>query len=160
MRQFILSVVLGTVVAIGLWFSLGGTPVTEAGILTGTRPSNLGVSAGRLAPCPATPNCVGSQDLDLAHRIAAIPYSGSAEQAISTLKQAINALPRTKILSETENYLYVEFTSNLLGFVDDVELYADGAGAIQVRSASRLGESDLGVNAKRLESLRLALSGQ
>ncbi len=158
MRQLILSVA----VAIGLWFSLGGMPVTEASILAfpGTRPSNLGVSAGRLAPCPATPNCVGSQDPDTSHQIAAIPYGGSAQQAIAQLKQTITALPRTKILSESENYLYAEFTSNLLGFVDDVELYADESGAIQVRSASRLGDLDLGINAKRVESLRLALAGQ
>jgi uncharacterized protein (DUF1499 family) len=74
------------------------------------------------------------------------------------VKQAIAALPGSAIISDSGNYINVEFTSALMGFVDDVEFYCDdAAGVIQVRSASRLGESDLGVNAKRVEAMRSAL---
>jgi uncharacterized protein (DUF1499 family) len=78
--------------------------------------------------------------------------------AFQQLKTAIQSLERTKIVTETENYLYVEFTSALMGFVDDVEFYLNkDKNAIEVRSASRLGESDLGVNRKRVESIRAML---
>jgi uncharacterized protein (DUF1499 family) len=77
---------------------------------------------------------------------------------MAALKRVIQAMERTKIITESENYLYVEFTSKLMGYVDDVEFYLDSAaGVIQVRSASRLGQSDLGVNRKRIEQIRAAL---
>ena len=69
-------------------------------------------------------------------------------------------MPRTKIVTENETYLYAEFASNLMGFVDDVEFYLDKtAGVIHVRSASRLGQSDLGVNRQRIEAIRAASNG-
>ena len=78
---------------------------------------------------------------------------------MAKLKGAIESLGKTKIITATDNYLYAEFTSALMGFVDDVEfLVDDGAKVIQVRSASRLGESDLGVNRKRIETIRTQLN--
>ena len=78
---------------------------------------------------------------------------------MANLKQMVQAMPRTKIVKETNNYLYVEFASKLMGFVDDVEFYLDNDNqTIQVRSASRLGESDLGVNRQRIEAIRGLLS--
>ena len=78
---------------------------------------------------------------------------------MANLKQVVQAMPRTKIVKETNNYLYVEFASKLMGFVDDVEFYLDNdAQTIQVRSASRLGESDLGVNRQRIEEIRAQLA--
>ncbi len=78
---------------------------------------------------------------------------------MAKLKGVIQSLPRTKIIAETDNYLYAEFTSAMMGFVDDVEFYVDEAAkVIHVRSASRLGQSDLGVNRKRVESLRAELN--
>ena len=69
-------------------------------------------------------------------------------------------MPRTNIIKETNNYLYAEFASKLMGFVDDVEFYLDdNSKTIQVRSASRLGESDLGVNRQRIEGIRTLLAG-
>ncbi|HEV2430061.1 MAG TPA: DUF1499 domain-containing protein [Burkholderiales bacterium] len=113
------------------------------------RPTNLGAKDGRLAPCRRTPNCVCSQadPSDREHYIA--PLKASIEQ----VRKAVEALPRTRIVVARANYLYAEFRSRLLGFVDDVEFFFDGA-AVQVRSASRLGRRDFGVNRARIEELR------
>lgn len=122
---------------------------------SGKRPTNLGVKDGRLAACPNTPNCVCSYDQDVQHKIAPLTYSSTPAAAIAALKQVIQSIERAEIIAETENYLYVEFTSKLMGYVDDVEFYLDPAAAvIQVRSASRLGKSDLGVNRGRIELIR------
>ena len=78
---------------------------------------------------------------------------------MADLKLVIRSIPRSIIIKETNNYLYAEFTSKLMGFVDDVEFYFDDDGKfIQVRSASRLGESDLGVNRQRIEEIRAKLT--
>ncbi|YAF98498.1 MAG: DUF1499 domain-containing protein [Nodularia sp. CChRGM 3473] len=124
-------------------------------VFAGKRPNNLGVSDGKLAPCPNSPNCVSSQSTDLVHTIAPLTFTSSPEQAIAHLKNIIQSLPRTKIITESEDYLYAEFKSALMGFVDDVEFYLDrNANVIHVRSASRLGQSDLGVNRQRIETIR------
>jgi uncharacterized protein (DUF1499 family) len=117
------------------------------------RPTNLGVKNGRLAPCRRTPNCVSSQadPADAEHYIA--PLKGD----LADVRKAVESLPRTTIVSSTSNYLYAEFRSKLLGFVDDVEFFFDGS-AIQVRSASRLGRRDFAVNRKRVERLRKLLT--
>jgi uncharacterized protein (DUF1499 family) len=140
-----------------LW--LGAADPAHASIFSfrGDRPTNLGVNQGRFAACPGTPNCVNSQATD-GHQIAPLAFSGDGAAAMAKVKQAIAALPGSAIISDAGNYINVEFTSALMGFVDDVEFYCDdAAGVIQVRSASRLGESDLGVNAKRVEAIRSAL---
>ncbi|MGK7872042.1 MAG: DUF1499 domain-containing protein [Xenococcaceae cyanobacterium] len=117
---------------------------------SGKRPDNLGVKDGKLAPCPGTPNCVNSQSQDPKSKIEPLP-----PMAIADLKKIIESMERTKIIEETENYLYAEFKSNIMGYVDDVEFYLDGdANVLHVRSASRLGQSDLGVNRKRIETIR------
>lgn len=124
-------------------------------IFAGSRPNNLGVRNGRLAPCPNSPNCVSSQSDDPIHQIAPLNFTSTPEQAISSLKNIIQSLPRTKIIQETEDYIYAEFKSALMGFVDDVEFYLDRKNnVIQVRSASRLGYGDLGVNRQRIETIR------
>lgn len=128
-------------------------------MFAGKQPTNLGVQSGQLAPCPSTPNCVSSQSQDAEHKIEPLTYNSSPAEAIANLKTVIKSLPKTKIITETENYLYAEFTSALMGFVDDVEFYLDeGAKTIHVRSASRLGQSDLGVNRKRIETIRTKLN--
>lgn len=125
---------------------------------SGTRPTNLGIQAGKLAPCPDTPNCVSSFSQDASHAIAPLRYTTAPEIAFRNLKDAITALPRTQIIEATDRYLYAEFTSAIMGFVDDVEFVLDeGQQQIQVRSASRLGESDLGVNRQRIEAIRSQL---
>jgi uncharacterized protein (DUF1499 family) len=124
------------------------------GILSGKRPAGLGVTNGKLKAAPASPNAVSSQATD-AHQIAPLAYKGSREQAMTALKPIIESTPNTRIVETKPDYLYVEYASSLLGFVDDVEFYfPPQANIIHVRSASRLGYSDLGVNRKRIEAIR------
>nr|WP_223805721.1 DUF1499 domain-containing protein [Pseudanabaena sp. UWO310] len=122
---------------------------------SGKRPSNLGVNDGKLLACPTSPNCVSSQSDDLEHKIAPLTYKGEPAKALEDLKAVILSMPRTKIITAEGNYIYAEFTSALMGYVDDVEFYLNAERSIiEVRSASRLGESDLGVNRKRIEAIR------
>jgi len=122
---------------------------------TGVRPSNLGIREGRLAPCPSSPNCVSSQSRDQEHAIEPLPFTGSVANAHEELKRVILGMKRSRITDETDNYIRAEFTSALFRFVDDVEFwFDDNADLIQVRSASRLGYSDMGVNRKRVEEIR------
>ena len=126
---------------------------------SGRRPIHLGVSNGKLAPCPHSPNCVSSQapPADRAHFIEPLKFQGDAKQAIEKLRQLLLTLPQVSVVEARADYLYAEFRSALMGFVDDVEFWCDGR-VIQVRSASRLGYSDLGANRKRIEMLRAAYS--
>jgi uncharacterized protein (DUF1499 family) len=144
-------------------FPATGTVMSTGGFFpffAGKAPTNLGVQEGQLATCPASPNCVSSQSQDAKHFIAPIPFSAQSEDPLKQLKAIVQELPRTNIVAETDRYLYAQFTSSLMGFVDDVEFYLDPeAKVIQVRSASRLGESDLGVNRKRIEMIRNRLNG-
>ncbi len=150
--------------------SLGYTILTIAALLfiavnfnltAGAQPTNLGVNSGHLLSCPATPNCVSSQapTNDVAHAIAPLPLVGDIAQTMAKLQQSIESLPRTKIIRANDNYLYVEASSQLMKFVDDLEFYLDDKSQkIQVRSAARLGESDLGVNRQRIEEIRIKLA--
>lgn len=122
---------------------------------SGTRPDVLGARDGRLLPCPSSPNCVSSQTPDEGHRIAPLPYTGPARDAWSRLRGIIASLPRTKVITDSGTYLHVEFTSLIFRFVDDAEfLVDDREKVIHVRSASRMGYSDLGLNRKRIELIR------
>ncbi|TGM00201.1 DUF1499 domain-containing protein [Leptospira jelokensis] len=123
---------------------------------TGTRPNDLGIRSGKLLECPSTPNCVSSytDPSDKEHFRAPAPYTKPTSEAVAILKQRILETPRTKIIKEENNYLYVEFTSFLMRYVDDVEFYFDEkTKQLHFRSASRLGKSDFGVNRKRIETL-------
>jgi uncharacterized protein (DUF1499 family) len=120
------------------------------------RPGNLGVTGGRRAPCRRSPNCVSSQadPSDREHYIAPIPFQGDA---VAALRKAVESMPRTRIISADSHYLYAEFRSRLLRYVDDVEFHFDGK-VIHVRSASRLGRRDFGVNRARIEEIRKVLA--
>lgn len=122
---------------------------------TGTRPPGLGLKDGGLAPCPSTPNCVSSQSIDTEHTIEPLKYPGEAKEGMDRLSKIVRGMPRAKIITETDGYLYAEFTSLIFRFVDDVEFAADErAKVIHIRSASRVGHSDFGVNRKRIEAIR------
>ncbi|MGB1580592.1 MAG: DUF1499 domain-containing protein [Nevskiales bacterium] len=127
-------------------------------IFRGRRPGNLGVVNGRLADGPNKPNWVSSQTTDKKHAIAALGFEGDAKAAVERLRDTIDAMPRTRLIEGGGKYLYFEFSSALMGYVDDVEFYCDGE-VIHVRSASRLGYSDLGANRKRIETIRAAFAG-
>ncbi|NEO77090.1 MAG: DUF1499 domain-containing protein [Moorea sp. SIO4G3] len=153
----LISLVLVAIFAIGATFALSGESLMK---FPGKQPTNIGIqSSGQLAPCPNTPNCVSSYSQDAEHGIEPLAYNSTATEAMAKLKIVIENLERTQILEEKDNYLYAQFTTPLMGFVDDVEfLLDDSAKVIHVRSASRLGKSDLGVNRKRVEIIRAELS--
>ncbi len=122
---------------------------------TGVRPANLGVKDGKLAPCPSSPNCVSSQGSDTAHAIEPLSFTGTVAGAHAALRTIILSMKRSKIITDTDSYIRAEFTSAIFRFVDDVEFWFDGnAKVIHVRSASRIGHSDLGVNRERVEEIR------
>lgn len=123
---------------------------------SGSRPADLGLKEdGRLRPCPSSPNCVSSlSDEDEAHRLE--PLRGTLDD----VRNALQRMERVEIITDNETYLHAEFTSRLMGFVDDVEFsFAAEEGVVHVRSASRLGYSDMGVNRKRVEAIRALLGG-
>jgi uncharacterized protein (DUF1499 family) len=127
---------------------------------SGTRPTTLGVQEGKLAPCPTSPNCVSTQSTDEKHRIDPLVYKTSLEDAMGRLLGIIRATPRTSIVTQERDYLHVEYTSRLFGFTDDVEFWFDDENkVIHLRSASRKGYSDLGVNRKRMEQIRERFGG-
>jgi uncharacterized protein (DUF1499 family) len=137
--------------------------------LSARRPSTLGITEGRLAACPNSPNCVSSLATTKGQRVASFPLpvqqnSGENDEevsrrAIERLAAIVAAMPRAHIVRQTDDYLHVEFTSGVFRFVDDVEFHIDQpVGVIQCRSASRVGRSDLGVNRRRVEAIRAALA--
>lgn len=139
--------VAGVVVAFfpALWLINARTP----------RPRNLGVFDGLLLACPDSPNCVNSQSRDDVHGLPPIQFEGTTADAMTRLRAIVTAQPRTLLLKETEDYLRYEFRTRLCFFVDDVEFHVDDiARVIHVRSASRIGYSDLGTNRRRVERIR------
>jgi uncharacterized protein (DUF1499 family) len=132
-------------------------------MFAGKRPDYLGVKDGRLARAKSTPNCVSSQAdaADAEHYVAPIKFKGNAVDAIAAARKAVEGVERALVVRHEGNYLYAEFKSRLLGFVDDVEFtYDDKAGLLHVRSASRLGRRDFGVNRARVEALRSVIEGR
>ena len=121
-------------------------------------PSADFIERGQLAPCPSSPNCVSSLATDEGHRIAPLAIPGDAAAQMAALLAVVGDMPRTEIQAQTDNYLWVVFTSRLLRFRDDVEFLLGPGDAVQVRSASRLGYSDLGVNRQRVETIRAKLT--
>jgi uncharacterized protein (DUF1499 family) len=127
------------------------------------RPDNLGVKGGRLAPPKSTPNCVSSQadPADAEHYIAPMPFKGDAAAAMAAVRKAVEGMRDATIIRSEGGYLYAEFRTKTLRFVDDVEFYfEEKTGRIDVRSASRLGRRDFGVNRARVESLRARIEGR
>jgi len=117
--------------------------------LVGPVPADLGVNQGALAPCPSPAHCARADWL-----------VADPEAALAALVPVVAATPRTEVVEQSADYLHATASSALFGFVDDLELYADTAhGLLQARSVSRLGDSDLGVNASRLAALRDQLKG-
>jgi len=122
---------------------------------TGVRPANLGIKDGKLAPCPSSPNCVSSQSSDREHAVEPLSFPGTVTGAHAALGKIILNMKRSQLISDTGSYIHAEFTSAIFRFVDDVEFWFDeNAKVIHLRSASRLGSSDLGVNRKRVEEIR------
>ncbi|MBH8554911.1 DUF1499 domain-containing protein [Nostocaceae cyanobacterium CENA357] len=120
--------------------------------------SSLGVDNGHLSSCPASNNCVVSQDADPKHAIDPIAYHVDHDTARETLLKVLSVVPRTEVIEQKDNYIHALSKSRIFKFTDDVEFYLpQDESVIHLRSASRIGESDLGVNRRRLEQIRLAL---
>jgi uncharacterized protein (DUF1499 family) len=137
----------------------------QAGLFRGKPPSLLGVQGGRLPPPYPTPNNVHSQAAiwgpAYAHTlIEPLPAQGDGPATMARLRRLIEATPGAHVVKASPDYLYVQYTTKWMKFVDDAEFWFDpAAGRIQVRSASRLGQGDLGVNRARIEDLRKRLGG-
>jgi uncharacterized protein (DUF1499 family) len=130
----------------GLCFAEGDTP-------------HPGLDNNRLKQCPGSPNCVSSQENDPEHAIAPLIYQDSRSEASARLHQILTEMKRTVIITEEEDYIHAEATSFLFRFVDDIEFYLPvSEKVIHVRSASRKGYSDFGVNRTRVEEIRKRFS--
>ena len=110
--------------------------------IVGPMPTDLATDGGHLSPCPGPDHCASSQWV-----------VANSSAALEQLSEQIAATPRAEIVEQSADYLHATYSSRIFGFVDDVELSATDPVTLEARSISRLGESDLGVNAQRLESL-------
>lgn len=122
---------------------------------SGSRPADLGIRDGKLALCPRSPNCVSSQSKEQSHYIAPVGYQGPLPGARDRLIAVLQGMRRARIVAVQDRYIHAEFTSALFRFIDDAEFYFDDkANILHMRSASRLGYADLGVNRHRLERIK------
>ena len=157
------GVLIGLIVLAAVLVAAG-----QLGAFAGRAPANLGVRDGRLKPPSKTPNSVSSQAaLWAGHpqregaQIAALALRGDGPATIARIARVVHAMPRARVVEQRADYLYARFTTRWLGFVDDCEFWFDpGAGVVQVRSASRVGRKDLGVNRARVEAIRRALADE
>lgn len=155
-----LGIALGILATLALLLLLVG----QLGGLTGKPAANLGVRNGRLAPPSATPNSVSSQaGLHPDHpqrayaSIEPLPFTGEPAAAMARLRRVVEALPRTVVVEAQGDYLYAQSRTRWLNFTDDVEFWIDAPNQrIEVRSASRLGQKDMGANRARVEAVRAA----
>jgi uncharacterized protein (DUF1499 family) len=140
----------------------------QAGFLSGKEPPDLGVRDGRLKPPSLTENSVSSQaslypdhPMRAYAEIAPFKFTGEGRAAIERVKRIVETTAGARIVRGEPTFLYAQFQTRWLKFVDDVEFFADeGARVVHVRSASRLGRKDFGVNRARIEALRARFAGQ
>jgi uncharacterized protein (DUF1499 family) len=144
---------------------VGGIAAGQLGFLKGTPPTDIGVRDGRLKAPSNTDNSVSSQaGLYPEHpqrayaTIAPLALNGDGPATIAKIKAVVQATAGAAMVKSEPDYLYAQYTTPLMKYVDDVEFWLDPANnVVQVRSASRIGKSDLGANRKRVEALRAAL---
>lgn len=141
------------------WWLLLLIPIGWALIaLPSWRRPALGLVDGHLKRCPSTPNCVCSEGETGEHAIEPLTFQDAPDVAWARLIAILESMPRVNLLARDSNYLRAEFTTPLMRYVDDVEFRLD-VSQIQIRSASRVGRSDLGANRARVERLRDLFSG-
>ena len=155
------------------WFSIvlvvivvGVYGAGQSGQFRGTAPTDLGVHGGKLKPPSDTDNSVTSQAALFADHpqrrqseIAPLALRGDADATLARIKTIVQRTDGAKVVTSEPGYLYAQYMSRLMKFVDDVEFWYDPAAqVIQVRSASRVGKGDMGVNRKRIEAVRAALA--
>src|SRR4029079_534725 len=162
LKRVLLAVAL-SVFAIVAGLALHVATATGDTVFSWKRPDNLGVKDGRLAPPKSTPNCVSSQadPADTEQYIAPITFEGGAAQAIAAARKAVEGMEGASVIRQDGAYLYAEYRTKLMRFVDAVEfLHDEKAGVLHVRSASRLGRRDFGVNRARVEQVRARIEGR
>ena len=145
---------------------LGGIAASQLGFLKGTPPSDIGVRDGRLKAPSNTDNSVSSQAALYPEHpqrayatIAPLSLSGDGPATMAKIKAIVQATAGAAVVKSEPDYLYAQYTTPLMKYVDDVEFWFDPSSqVVQVRSASRIGKSDLGANRKRVEALRTALA--
>lgn len=120
-----------------------------------TTPTDLYVVSQQFAGCPARPSCVSSVAEDPEHSVAALAYAGDASTAYSMLREVVERMGG-KIAHESPGYLHAVFTTPKMRYRDDLELLVLPEGKIEVRSISRFGYRDFGVNRARVDALRQA----
>ncbi|HEY6132828.1 MAG TPA: DUF1499 domain-containing protein [Rubrivivax sp.] len=155
----LLKTLLAAVAGIGLF----GLLAAQLGLLSGKAPTDLGVREGRLKAPSKTDNSVSSQASSWpgseGAQIAPLAARGDLASTMQRLKNAVASMSGAKVIEARPDYLYVQFTTRWMKFVDDAEFWADPvSGAIQVRSASRVGRKDFGVNRARVETIRERLA--
>ena len=140
---YLIAAAVALCLGLFIYLSIDSRKARETGLLN-----------GKLRPCPGTPNCVVSEDGGKDSYIEPLAFSGEPGAAWEHAKEALTGLGG-RIEKDTGDYLWATFRSRIWRFVDDTELRLDAAGkVIHVRSASRVGKGDLGVNRKRVERLR------
>ena len=140
---------------------LHAQPVARWGAIAGihgSRPEIVGIESSQLNLCPNRRNCVCSQNQSPPHFIKPLKGLGRVQTAFQLLKTILETTNRCQVITTTPTYLYAEFRTPLLRFIDDVEfLLTTSEDVIHVRSASRVGYWDLGVNRRRIERIRVKL---
>jgi len=116
---------------------------------SGSKPGSI----GQFIDCPNKPNCISSKSMISTHMLSPIKHKGTKLEAKEALLKVLESMPRIRVATNTENFLHVEFTSKIFRFVDDVEFYFDEPEMIHFRSASRVGQSDMGVNRDRMNEI-------
>lgn len=130
--------------------------VTTSMLLAACGSPQLRPSAQQFAACSGLPHCVSSQDVDPARRVEPIAYTGTRSGAQQLMVSLLRVMPEARIITQEDGYLHATFTSATLGMVDDVEMIFPAQKFIDVRSSSRIGYYDFGVNRRRIETLRKA----
>lgn len=158
---------LKTIFLVLVLLALAVALAAQFGLLRGRMPNDLGARDGRLKPPSMTRNSVSSQaGLYPDHpqrayaQIAPFPAADGGPQTLERLRRVVESMDGAKVVKSDPGYLYVQFTTRWMKFVDDCEFWFDPrAGVIQVRSASRIGREDFGVNRERVEAIRARLGG-
>lgn len=147
-RLFKILAMMNTLIVLGLF---GGC--------SGTKPASIGVVDNQLADCPDSPNCISSTATDQEHSVPPLQLVGEPADLWPELVRLVSGMGRISIVTQTDTYLHAESRSRIFRFVDDLELLLNpDTGQVHIRSASRLGYSDLGVNRRRYQTLQRLLS--
>lgn len=122
--------------------------------ITATMAHGVDLNSNVLKPCPDKPNCISTAEVAAKHGLEPLPFRGNLQQTREALVQLISTMPNSAIVQTQDKYIHVTFTSKMFGFVDDVEFLLDETNHLtHIRSASRSGYYDFGVNKRRVEDI-------